>query len=150
MFPYLLLIYLEFPHQDLYFAGDFSGGPRLYDRAGGLQRGPVFLEEPLDRYYVVKHKPATVTCKALGAMHISFKCANKFLKENRLTNLRSVDAQTNKDIIQTNITVTRDEVEEYFGSDGYWCECYASDMRPESPGAIIITSKRGLIEVARK
>ena len=62
----------------------------------------------------------------------------------------SVDTLTGKDIIETSITVTKDDVDDYYGSDGYWCECYASDQQPENAGAVIIQSKRGLVEVACK
>ena len=102
------------------------------------------------KYYVVKSKPATITCKALGAGHISFKCAGKFIKQHHHTNLVSVDALTQKEVLETKITVTRDEVEEYYGSDGYWCECYASNMKTQTPGETIKQSRRGVIELACK
>lgn len=113
--------------------------------------GPEFLKEPEENYYVVKNKPATITCKALGAVHISFKCANSWIKQRHYTNLMSVDPLTQKDIVETSITVSKEDVEDYYGSAGYWCECYASDQHPENPGAIIVQSKkRGLVELACK
>lgn len=129
------------------FPGDFG-----FDGGAGFRRGPVFLKEPEENYYVVKHKPATITCKALGAVHISFKCANSWIKQrHHIRHEMSVDPITQKDIVETSITVTKQEVDEYYGSDGYWCDCYASDQPPENTGAIIVKSdKRGLVELACK
>ena len=127
-----------------FVSGDFNG----FD-GGVLRRGPKFLIEPDEKYYVVKNKPATITCKALGAVHISFKCANSWIKQRHYTNMMSVDPVTQKQIIETSIVVTKEDVEDYFGSDGYWCECYASDQPAESPGGNIVKSdKRGLVELA--
>ena len=127
-------------------SGDYG-----FDGRAGLLGGPEFLQEPDENYYVAKHKPATITCIASGAKHISFKCANSWIKQHHTTNLMSVDPLTQKDIVQTSITVTKDDVEDYYGSDGYWCECYASDQNTENSGAIINKSKkRGLVEVACK
>ncbi|XP_052267332.1 netrin receptor UNC5B-a-like isoform X2 [Dreissena polymorpha] len=124
--------------------GDFNG----FD-GGVLRRGIKFLIEPEEKYYVVKNKPATITCKALGAVHISFKCANTWIKQHKFTTTMSVDQVTQKKIIETSITVTKEDVEEYFGSDGYWCQCFASDQPPEIQGGIIVESeKRGLVELA--
>jgi len=50
---------------------------------------------------------------------------------------------------QASIDVLRAEVDEYYGSDGYWCECYAwnsaagSDVSPRSA-----KSRRTVIQAA--
>lgn len=127
------------------FSGDFTGF-----NGGGLRGGPEFLIEPNEKYYVTKSISAEVKCKA-KAVHISFKCANSWIKQDRHVTRESFDSATMKTIVETSIEVTKDEVEEYYGSDGYWCECYASDQVPGQPGGYTVKSeKRGLIEVACK
>ncbi|XP_060560218.1 netrin receptor UNC5B-a-like isoform X3 [Ruditapes philippinarum] len=124
--------------------GDFG-----FDGRAGLLGGPEFLQEPDENYYVTKNKPATITCIASGAKVISFQCATVWIKEHQQTTFMSTDPLTLKDIVQTSITVTKDDVEDYFGSEGYWCECYASDQETENSGAITKKSKkRGHVEVA--
>lgn len=128
------------------FPGDFNGF-----RAGLHARGPEFLLEPNENYYVVKNQPVIVTCKARGAVHISFQCANKWIKQEQSTTRESIDPLTQKNVVETSIKVTREEVEEYFGSDGYWCDCYASAKQPGTAGEVPVKSeKRGYIELACK
>ncbi|XP_053392555.1 netrin receptor UNC5C-like isoform X2 [Mercenaria mercenaria] len=124
--------------------GDFG-----FDGRAGLLGGPEFLQEPEEIYYVTRTKPVTITCKATGAVQISFKCAKSWIKERYYTSLMSVDPLTQKEIVETSFTVTKDDVDDYYGSGGYWCDCYASDQPIENPGAIIVQSKkRGLVEIA--
>ena len=58
------------------------------------------------------------------------------------------DPITSAKYLQTSIDVTRQEVEEYFGLDGYWCECYAWNSTPQSNTPKSATSKRGVIQIA--
>ena len=129
-------------------AGDYNSISDLFDR--GLQQGPVFIQEPEDYYYVVKNKPSVLECVAQGAVHISFKCAGSWIKQHHHTNNLFIDPITQKETLTTSIYVSREEVDDYFGSDGYWCECYASNHKAETPGANIVKSKRGIVELACK
>jgi len=130
----------------MYISGDFNGGFN-----GGLRAGLEFMIEPNEKYYVTRSTAVKVTCKARGAVHISFKCANSWIKQEHSVTRESFDQITNKNIVETSITVTKDEVDAYYGSDGYWCECYASDQEPGSAGGYTVKSeKRGLIEAACK
>ena len=129
-------------------SGEFNNYSELFDR--GLQQGPVFIKEPQDRYYVVKSNPSVVECVAQGAVHISFKCAGSWIKQHKHTNNLFIDPVTQKETLHSSILVSREEVEDYFGSDGYWCECYASNLKAETPGAHIVRSKKGFIELACK
>ena len=98
----------------------------------------------------MKNKPSVLECVAQGAVHISFKCAGSWIKQHHHTNNLFIDPITQKETLTTSIYVSREEVEDYFGSDGYWCECYASDHKAETPGANIVKSKRGIVELACK
>ena len=129
------------------FSVDFNA---ISDFDRRLQQGPTFVKEPDDWYYVVKNKPSVLECIAKGAVHISFKCAGSWIKQHQHTNNIFKDPITEEETLQTSIYVSREEVEDYFGSDGYWCECYASDRKAENPGANIVKSKRGTVELACK
>ena len=132
----------------MYISGDLNSLSDLFDR--GLQQGPTFVKEPEDHYYVLKNKPSVLECIAQGAVQISFKCAGSWIKEHHHTNNLFIDPITQKETLHTSIYVTREEVDDYYGSDGYWCECFASDLKAETPGANIVKSRRGIVELACK
>ena len=129
-------------------SGDLNTISDLFDR--GLQQGPVFVKEPKDRYFVVKGYPSILECLAQGAVHISFKCAGSWIKQRDHTNNFFIDPITQKETLHSSIYVSREDVEDYYGSDGFWCECYASDHKSETPGANIVKSQKGFVELACK
>lgn len=111
----------------------------------------VFLQEPDDIYYIIKAKPATITCKATGVLQIYFKCVGQWIEPGDHVNVEGQDAATKQKFLQTSIDVTREEVEEYFGPEGYWCECHAwNEIQNQNvPRAYnSYRSKRGVIQVA--
>ena len=122
-------------------------------RASGLidtQEGvPVFLEEPRDHYYIVKNRPVTVVCRASPAIHIYFKCAGQWMRPELHVNSETVE-RGGRVVMQTSIDVGREEVEEYFGLDRYWCECHAFNSVADASQPIITRSSRGIVEIACK
>ncbi|XP_047020770.1 netrin receptor UNC5B-like [Helicoverpa zea] len=82
---------------------------------------PIFLLEP-ENTYVVKNKPATLKCRAANALKVFFKCNGV---QTQALNFEFVDPQTGVRIIEGECKVTRENVEEYFGSDKYQCSCFA-------------------------
>ncbi|KAH9629186.1 hypothetical protein HF086_009576 [Spodoptera exigua] len=82
---------------------------------------PIFLLEP-ENTYVVKNKPATLKCRAANALKVFFKCNGI---QTQALNFEFVDPQTGVRIIEGECKVTRENVEEYFGSDKYQCTCFA-------------------------
>lgn len=111
---------------------------------------PIFVQQPEEHYYVVKNKPVTITCKATQAAQIIFKCAGQWVRAKHHVNLELIDPVTGVKYLQTSIDVMREEVEEYFGADGYWCECHAwnhvgGTSQPDSE-----KSRRGLVQIACK
>jgi hypothetical protein len=114
---------------------------------------PVFLQEPEDSYYVVKNKPVTVICKAAPAIQINFKCASLWLRPEHVVTIEHVDPQTNLKYLQASVDVTRPDVEQYFGPEGYWCECTAWNNalgENNTPEPVPVKSRRGYIHVACK
>ncbi|XP_067671144.1 netrin receptor UNC5C-like isoform X6 [Haliotis asinina] len=112
------------------------------------QGPPVFKQEPEPNYYVMKNKPVTITCKATPAIQITFKCAGADVSPKQQTNLKLVDQVTAIKTLQSSIKVSREEVEEYYGSDGYLCQCFAWNTVPGFSAPKSKESRKGLVEVA--
>ncbi|XP_045446601.1 netrin receptor UNC5C-like [Melitaea cinxia] len=99
---------------------------------------PIFLLEP-ENTYVVKNKPATLKCRAANALEVYFKCNGI---KTQASNFEFVDPQTGVRIIEGEYKVTRENVEEYFGSEKYQCSCFAWTSRGQ------IRSQPATIELA--
>ncbi|KAJ0180082.1 hypothetical protein K1T71_004673 [Dendrolimus kikuchii] len=99
---------------------------------------PIFLLEP-ENTYVVKNKPATLKCHAANALEVYFKCNGL---KTQATNSEFVDPQSGVRIVEGECKVTRENVEEYFGSDKYQCSCFAWTSRGQ------IRSQPATIELA--
>ncbi|XP_008558057.1 netrin receptor UNC5B-a isoform X2 [Microplitis demolitor] len=96
------------------------GDTELISETGGHL--PVFLMEPLDAF-VVKNKPATLRCKAAHALQLYFRCNGHRAEESHQTDF--VDPHTGTRIVDSELNITRDHIEEYFGKDKFKCECIA-------------------------
>ncbi|XP_013412210.1 netrin receptor UNC5C-like isoform X2 [Lingula anatina] len=119
-------------------------------------RHPIFLQEPEPHNYIVKSKPVTITCQAINAVDITFRCAEEWVPLKRHVRADFTHPETGEAVLQASVEVTRQAVEEYFGIDGYWCECNAwteipSPDRPwtgDNPPPAHVSSRRGLVQVA--
>ena len=112
---------------------------------------PVFLQQPDPDAYIVKGKPVTVTCKARFAVQINFKCAGQWIRPERYTIITHEDPATKETYLQTSVDVTKNQVEEYFESNSYWCECTAWNNLLGPDGSQIrkhVKSTRGNIHLA--
>ncbi|XP_035224409.1 netrin receptor UNC5C-like isoform X2 [Stegodyphus dumicola] len=107
---------------------DFLDGGLLLDpfptEDGDTSGRPVFLEEPRDTY-VVRSRPATLSCKVRNALELYFVCNDKAVHHRHHSRQEFVDPQTGVRHIEVSIDVSRNDVEEYFGLDGYGCGCVA-------------------------
>ncbi|XP_059048298.1 netrin receptor UNC5C-like [Achroia grisella] len=99
---------------------------------------PIFLLEP-ENTYVFKNKPATLQCRAANALEVYFKCNGV---KSHPEQFEFVDPQTGVRIIEGEHKVTRENVEEYFGSEKYQCSCFAWTSRGH------IRSQSATIELA--
>ncbi|XP_046664969.1 netrin receptor UNC5C-like isoform X2 [Homalodisca vitripennis] len=105
---------------------------------------PVFLEEPTDTY-VIKNKPAALSCRAAHALQVYFQCNGERLERvsgELHPHLEFVDPQTGVRNVELAVNITRDDVEEYFGKDSFRCECVAWSSRGQ------IKSQPAIVDVA--
>ncbi|XP_041365498.1 hemicentin-2-like isoform X2 [Gigantopelta aegis] len=92
---------------------------------------PIYLTNLDDYYYVIGHKPATLTCKVQGADNLRFRCNNRRLAENQQQVNRVRDDATGEMILEGTTTVSRAQLERYAGQGEFTCECVAwyTEMR---------------------
>nr|KAG5709520.1 hypothetical protein BaRGS_023202 [Batillaria attramentaria] len=130
-------------------AGVIRGGDYPFGSSDPLNQGlPEWRQQPEPNYYVVRNKPVIITCRATPAIQITFKCAGSQVPVKHQTNLELIDPVTGRKTLQSSIEVTREEVDDYYGEDGYWCECYAWNTVQGSSNPQHVKSTRAQIEVA--
>ncbi|XP_069123995.1 netrin receptor UNC5C-like [Argopecten irradians] len=116
-----------------------SSDPRLLG-------SPMFIKEPEAYYYIVKNRPIDIHCKAVNAVQIKFRCAG--VDQDHEITEEYFDSNVNKKVVSSRLEVTRDEVKDYFGEGGFWCECYATKSLLDTSNGKKIKSRRGLVEIA--
>lgn len=107
---------------------------------------PVFLEEPTDTY-VIKNKPAALACRAAHALQVYFQCNGERLEHmsgELHPHMEFVDPQTGIRNVELTVNITRDDVEEYFGTESFKCECVAWNSLGQ------IKSQPAVVDVACK
>lgn len=130
----------------IWFFVDFFSDSSLLGKSR-FQDTPSFVEEPALSYYIVRTKPAVVSCKAINAVRINFRCAEQWMEPTRVENI--VNRTTSTKILSAIVNVERADVEEYFGGD-FWCECFAYNTHSGPDGVNGKKSRRGTIEIACK
>nr|CDJ86653.1 UNC-5 [Haemonchus contortus] len=86
----------------------------------------VLIEHPQSGH-VIKSRPYRLSCKAVNARKIRFKCNNRWLDETRYESVLGTDPSTQLPYMQGSVEITRQEVE--IGSshlEDFACQCYAS------------------------
>ncbi|KFD61042.1 hypothetical protein M514_12092 [Trichuris suis] len=113
---------------------------------------PLLIETPNDAYLVRgRHQQMSValTCKALYADHIRFKCNGLWIPDAQHERREGIDSATGTPFVQTSVLVSRQAVERYRLSRGsdYACECYAFGASTNEM-AIQVKSQPATVRVA--
>ncbi|KAK6749139.1 hypothetical protein RB195_001629 [Necator americanus] len=85
----------------------------------------VLIEQPQSGH-VIKSRPYRLSCKAVNARKIRFKCNNKWLDEARYDSVLGTDPGTQLPYMQGSVEITRQEVELGAHLEEFACQCYAS------------------------
>ncbi|XP_055875980.1 netrin receptor UNC5C-like isoform X3 [Biomphalaria glabrata] len=126
-----------------------SRGDYPFGSSDPLTQGlPEWEQQPEPNYYVVKNQPVTITCRATPAIQITFKCVGHQIPNKNIVNKEKIDPRTRRKTLESSIEVTREERDEYYGTDGYWCECTAWNNVQGTDQPQSIKSTRGVVETA--
>ncbi|CAM1331977.1 UNC5C (predicted) [Pycnogonum litorale] len=102
---------------------------------------PIFMEEPKDSF-VIRNKPATLTCRVEHALKVYFKCNNDWVRTKHHSQHQYVDPMTGFRQMEVKVDVTRSDVEEYFSLDGFGCRCHAWSSYGE------VNSTRAVVKIS--
>ncbi|OQV24884.1 Netrin receptor UNC5C [Hypsibius exemplaris] len=103
--------------------GGYLLDPLPIDDTTDLSRSPEFIRHPQDAYITTKNKVVVLSCTARHATQVNFKCNEEWVRPKSVRNEIRFDPHTKTRYIDSEITVTRSQVEEYF--DVYRCVCVA-------------------------
>ncbi|XP_055346304.1 netrin receptor UNC5C-like isoform X2 [Paramacrobiotus metropolitanus] len=121
--------------------GGYLLDPLPTDGTFDATKTPQFTQHPEDTYISTKNKVATLTCSARYASQVNFKCNDEWVRPKSVRSDVRVDPQTGARIIDSEITVTRSQVEEYF--EVYRCACVAW-----SGPKTVVESQKAKVQIA--
>ena len=94
-------------------------------REWGTEGRPLLVSGPKDSL-VVRNRPATLTCRALYASRVRFRCNGEWLRPEDHVLKEGLDPESGLPYVEASVPIHRKQVEGYFGLDGFSCQCLAS------------------------
>ncbi|XP_072048564.1 uncharacterized protein [Amphiura filiformis] len=83
---------------------------------------PTFLEHP-ENAYISKNQDVTLYCKAQPVLQMFFKCNGDWVAAEKHHHIETVEEFSLNQMMYISITITKEEVSDYFGE--FWCQCVA-------------------------
>ncbi|PAV82341.1 hypothetical protein WR25_16770 [Diploscapter pachys] len=85
----------------------------------------VLVQQPSSGH-IVRNKPHHLTCKAINAKKIRFKCNEKWLDENRYESVLGTDTNSQLPYMESSVEINRQEIDIAAHTGHFTCQCYAS------------------------
>ena len=124
----------------------------------------TFLEEPSERYYLIKNKPVHIKCSVLNAQFMNMKCVGQWLhpqidkipkkykhtkkSESEIDSPTGNDSENlsdNGEVSRIIVKITKEDLKDYVDPKGYWCECYAWNPSQNGSKPVPVASSRGIV-----
>ncbi|VDO39709.1 unnamed protein product [Onchocerca flexuosa] len=84
----------------------------------------IALIESPQSTYITRSRNATLTCRALNAKRIRFKCNGRWLDDSRHDVSQGTDSATHLPFYKATVEIDRQELNVHSGD--LTCQCYAS------------------------
>ncbi|VDM92548.1 unnamed protein product [Onchocerca ochengi] len=84
----------------------------------------IALIESPQSTYITRSRNATLTCRALNAKRIRFKCNGRWLDDSRHNVSHGIDSATHLPFYKATVEIDRQELNVHSGD--FTCQCYAS------------------------
>ncbi|VDN34079.1 unnamed protein product [Gongylonema pulchrum] len=85
----------------------------------------VLIESP-QTAYATRSRNATLTCRALNAKQIRFKCNGNWLSDSRHNISQGIDPTTHRPFYKATVEINHQEINSSAQPNDFTCECYAS------------------------
>ncbi|KAL8614156.1 hypothetical protein ACOMHN_026373 [Nucella lapillus] len=112
---------------------------------------PQFVAEPESNYYIIRSRPVSITCQAIGTEQINFNCNGESIPQYRVQYQDLQVEEYDDDVMTASIDISREEVENYNNQhDGndFHCQCFARYTDPGHSDHQYVASTSGYVEVA--
>ena len=122
------------PNSVLPFDKKVKPTPRPFGKVTSPDQMPSFVQEPVNSY-IIRGKSAELKCQVSGAVKAYFTCNGEAMAESNLhKEIRTLD------LLEVNLEVTRNNVEEFFGTFTCRCDAWSAKGKVSSRNVSIQTA----------